>query len=71
MTQAGWTVGGGVEYAVSDHWSVKAEYLYLDFGSVSGVGVLTPGFAGFFYTNSSHLTANLARFGLNYRIGGQ
>lgn len=69
-TQAGWIVGGGVEYALNDRWSMKAEYFYADFGSVSGVGVLTPGFAGFFYTNSSRLTASLARFGVNYRIGG-
>lgn len=29
----GWTVGGGVEYALTDHVSMKAEYLYADFGS--------------------------------------
>jgi outer membrane immunogenic protein len=28
----GWTVGGGFEYLISDHWSVKAEYRYYDFG---------------------------------------
>jgi outer membrane immunogenic protein len=29
----GWTIGGGLEYLVSEHWSVKAEYRYYDFGS--------------------------------------
>jgi outer membrane immunogenic protein len=30
--ETGWTVGGGLEHAVTDNWSVKAEYLYMDFG---------------------------------------
>jgi outer membrane immunogenic protein len=28
----GWTVGGGLAYAINCHWSVKAEYLYYDLG---------------------------------------
>ncbi|HEY0224059.1 MAG TPA: outer membrane beta-barrel protein, partial [Pseudolabrys sp.] len=31
--QAGWTVGGGVEYALAHGWSVKGEYLHFDLGS--------------------------------------
>jgi opacity protein-like surface antigen len=27
----GWTAGDGVEFAISPNWSVKAEYLYVDF----------------------------------------
>jgi outer membrane immunogenic protein len=34
-TPIGWTVGGGVEWAVSDSWSVKAEYLYVNLGKPS------------------------------------
>jgi len=30
---AGWTVGGGLEYAVTNNWSVRAEYRYSDFGT--------------------------------------
>jgi outer membrane immunogenic protein len=69
-TRVGWTVGAGFEYALDRNWSVKGEYLYLDFGNLNGVGVLTPPFAGFTYNNSTHLTANLARVGFNYRFGG-
>jgi len=25
----GWAIGGGLEYAINDNWSVKAEYLYV------------------------------------------
>jgi outer membrane immunogenic protein len=29
-TRAGWTVGGGAEYAIAQNWSLKAEYLYFN-----------------------------------------
>ena len=32
-TDTGWVAGAGVEYAFSPRWSVKAEYMYYDFGS--------------------------------------
>jgi len=31
-SKTGWTVGGGVEYALSNNWSVRGEYRYSDFG---------------------------------------
>jgi outer membrane immunogenic protein len=31
-TRVGWTVGGGVEWAIDDNWSFGAEYLYVDLG---------------------------------------
>jgi outer membrane immunogenic protein len=31
-TRVGYTVGGGVEYALSNNWSVRGEYRYADFG---------------------------------------
>ncbi|MFD1333444.1 outer membrane protein [Methylopila musalis] len=34
-TRVGWTVGGGVEAALSANWRVHAEYRYADFGSKS------------------------------------
>jgi outer membrane immunogenic protein len=33
VTKWGWTAGGGLEYALSRNWSVKAEYLYVDLGA--------------------------------------
>lgn len=33
--EPGWVVGGGAQWALDRRWSVKAEYLYADFGSVS------------------------------------
>ena len=31
-TRLGWTVGGGIEWALWDDWSLKLEYDYYDFG---------------------------------------
>jgi outer membrane immunogenic protein len=32
-SQVGWTAGGGLEYAITDSMSLKAEYLYYDLGT--------------------------------------
>lgn len=70
-TKAGGVIGGGVEWAVSANWSVKAEYLFMDFGKVTATGTISnPG--GFGYTQgistSSDLTAQVARIGINRRF---
>ncbi len=63
----GYTIGGGVEYAFTNNWSVKAEYLYYDLGrSRNSTFVAGPG--GGFFTNSSDNRGNLVRAGLNYRF---
>ncbi|MCH4538747.1 outer membrane protein [Ochrobactrum sp. A-1] len=31
-TRAGWTIGGGAEYAITNNWTLKSEYLYTDLG---------------------------------------
>jgi len=37
-TRLGWTVGGGIEYMLTRNWTIRAEYLHLDFGTASGAG---------------------------------
>jgi outer membrane immunogenic protein len=67
----GFTVGGGVEYAFDMHWSVKAEYLYIDYGT-SGVTIPASGPLGAAplgpVTLSTRWTDNVARGGINYRF---
>jgi outer membrane immunogenic protein len=36
-TRAGWTVGAGVEYAFTEHWTTRLEYDYLRFPSKGSV----------------------------------
>src|SRR6516162_168047 len=34
-TQSGWTAGGGIEWAFTDNWTAKVEYLYVNLGNGS------------------------------------
>jgi outer membrane immunogenic protein len=68
-TQAGWTVGGGIEYAFNNNWSVKGEYLYVDLGTV-GFNSANTLFPTFTASHSARLTENIGRVGINYRFGG-
>lgn len=55
----GWTVGAGVEYALSQKWSAKAEYLYSNFGSTDiGAGFIREDF-----------DLHTLKVGINYRAG--
>ena len=38
---AGWAAGGGAEWKFAPNWSVRAEYLYIDLGTVQFDSVLT------------------------------
>jgi outer membrane immunogenic protein len=31
-SRTGWTAGGGIEYAITNNWSIRAEYRFSDFG---------------------------------------
>lgn len=60
-TAVGWTVGAGVEGAVTDRITARFEYLYTDFGSERfnlGGGTSV----------NSDLDAHIARIGLNYKF---
>jgi outer membrane immunogenic protein len=64
---SGWTVGGGIEAALTDDWTAKVEYLYIDLGHMvstfTGVVPFTP------IATSTHVTDNIVRLGINYRFG--
>jgi outer membrane immunogenic protein len=74
QTKAGWTVGAGWEYAFTNNWSAKAEYLYVRFPSIGTTTFVadTPPFTA---TNTLHgsttLQSQIFRVGLNYKFTGQ
>jgi outer membrane immunogenic protein len=69
-TKAGWTVGAGIEYAVTPAWSVKGEYLYVDLGSESfNTNLAAGGFPLATFSHDVRLTESIGRFGLNYKWG--
>ncbi len=61
-TNAGWTIGAGIEGVIAGNWTAKVEYLYADLGDTtcSAVACGVP-------TNVD-LTVNVVRAGLNYRF---
>ncbi len=68
-TRAGWTAGGGIEYAITDNWWVRAEYRYSNFGTTSDfpfTGVLP--FPDSFVFLQHHLTENQVQVGFSYRF---
>ena len=62
-THIGWTIGGGLEWAIADAWTAKIEYLYMDFGSEN------------YFTSilgtplSVDADIHTVKIGLNYRWG--
>ncbi len=78
-TKTGWTIGGGVEtpltflgLGLSNRWSTKFEYLYVDLGSISNsFSIPVTGAAGTYtYSSSSQIRDHIVRAGINYRFGG-
>jgi outer membrane immunogenic protein len=72
-TRVGWTVGGGLEYAVTNNWSVYAEYRYSDFGSNSNNLGRAFDFTPVRLTAQAaivnrHFTQNQVQVGFSYRF---
>lgn len=60
-TLTGWTGGGGIEYTVTNNWSLRAEYRYSDFGRYTDFvpgGPLSVG---------HHFTQNQFQLGASYK----
>jgi outer membrane immunogenic protein len=75
--RAGWTIGAGGEWAFAQNWSIKAEYLYYDLGSLSYGGTSITGISAggtpFTFTGISPTTqfkGSIVRAGFNWRFGG-
>ena len=69
----GWTLGAGIEHALSPNLSVKAEALYYDLGDVTVAATgntavrAVPALNGVDYVYKTDLKGIIARIGMNYR----
>ena len=66
-TKTGWTVGGGGEWAVTNNWRIRAEYLYVDLGSTT-VTLTDPQFPGSFTSYKFQHRDNIVRAALSYKF---
>ena len=68
----GWTAGVGAEVRLSEHWTMRPEYLYADLGSISvsdtTLKAYTPpiAFPTNTFSHSADVTMSVARIGLDY-----
>jgi outer membrane protein OmpA-like peptidoglycan-associated protein len=58
--RTGWTVGGGLAFAVTPNWELSAEYRYADLGHKD--------IANTFVVDSNEFSYNVIRVGLTYRF---
>jgi len=71
-TRLGWTVGGGVETALSGHWVARADYRYADFGAPAftvGRSATVRAFNPSVDTFNLAVATHTATFGLAYKFG--
>ena len=76
-TKLGWTAGGGTEFRLDRHWSMKFEYLYASFGDDSNTSTNLTAFPARIafptntFTHTADLHFHMGRFGVNYLFGGE
>jgi len=76
QTRVGWTLGAGVEHAIDDHLTIKADVLYYDLGNVKTVAAGSYSDVGYgkstgatqAYQATHQINGVLARAGLNYKF---
>jgi outer membrane immunogenic protein len=77
-TRVGWTVGGGIEYAITNNWWVFAEYRYTNWGTINdgsftGAGTSLLGVPGSaFFNGNRTINQNQVQVGFSYKfdLGG-
>ncbi len=61
-TFTGWTIGGGIEYALNPSWTIKGEYMYFDFGN-NNLSCCSGSSSG---QLDDSLSVNTVKLGFNY-----
>jgi outer membrane immunogenic protein len=71
-SRVGWTIGAGVEYALTNNWTLGAEYLYVDLGSSNFNSVGNPAaavaFPDVYAQGHINYNASIFRALVNYKF---
>jgi outer membrane immunogenic protein len=71
-TNTGWTAGGGIEYALTHHWTIRAEYLHYDLGDESRTATElvngAPPAVPFFIHYHFNTEGDMVRGAVNYKF---
>ena len=67
-TRAGWTLGAGGEYAITQNWSVKVEYLYYDLGKSHVLATNAAAVPGAASSVREDEKGSIIRAGVNYKF---
>lgn len=74
-TSVGFAVGAGVEYAITNNWTMRVEYLYYNLGAASvvtnGISALILSPAGpspIAVSQKTTIDGNIVRFAINYKL---
>jgi outer membrane immunogenic protein len=67
-TRTGWTLGGGLEYALTNNLTIKGEYLYYDLGKQNTVLTDPVRFPADSLTYRNETKGNIVRAGINYKF---
>lgn len=69
QNKAGWSVGTGLDYALTDNWILSGEYIHIDLGTVSTSGVVTTGNPNTATMNySTKVRSDIGRVGIAYKF---
>ena len=71
-TRVGWAIGAGVEYAIANNITLRAEYLYYDLGTSNVVTVPNSAantvFPGVYATAKYYYNGSILRAGVNFKF---
>jgi outer membrane immunogenic protein len=71
-SRVGWTVGAGAEYAFTNNWTIRGEYLYVDLGSSNFTSIGNPAaafaFPGVYAQGHINYDASIFRLAVNYKF---
>ena len=67
-TATGLVVGAGFEYAITNHWTAKFEYEYIDYGSPSFNIAYTDAGVASSYSETLEQHKQIVKVGLNYKF---